>query len=710
MEPLVFYGYLLATTAYFLLLLTAWVGRKKNPVAGPFLLALACSMLWAGYITVCEYQPTYTLIISTSLAFETLRNATWFFLLGTLISRQQLNHNYLLLYRSRFTYMLAAFIVFLLVFELSEDVRTPIKQFVGNQVHIRLMSHLMFAIIGLALVEQLYRNATTELRWVIKFLCIGLASLFTIDFIVFSKSLLFTSLDYPLWGSRGIINTLITPLLGIAMYRLQTHGMTDISLSRTLVFHSTVLMGTGLYLITMSLAGYYIRDFGGSWGEFAEIVFIFLAIILLLVLFVSGRVRALVKVYFNKHLFSYHYDYREEWLKLSKTIARLNSLPELSAAIIKTMADLVDSSGGGLWLKDEQGDFYLADAKNLGFDSPQQLAANHSMILFISKKQWVIDFYELAESPQLYKDADLSLWMTPEKAVWLIIPLFLQNDLEAFVVLTQARAPRPLNWEDHDLLKTVGKQLANALALNHASDALSRSRQFEAYNRISAYLVHDLKNLIAQVGLIVKNAEKHKRNPEFVDDAITTLENVVTKMDHLITQLKKGHDPQYQNHRLNLADVAADVALQQAGNRPALQVLNTLTDDLFVVGEKTKITAILGHLVQNAQDATPADGFVKLILEKQPPHAIIKITDSGCGMDRKFIAERLFKPFDTTKGNAGMGIGVYEARDYIRRLAGSCHVDSAPGLGTTFTVCLPLAEELIVDPESPSPANTGANV
>jgi len=235
-------------------------------------------------------------------------------------------------------------------------------------------------------------------------------------------------------------------------------------------------------------------------------------------------------------------------------------------------------------------------------------------------------------------------------------------------------------------------QLTNALALSHVSDALSRSRQFEAYNRFSAYLVHDLKNLVAQISLIVKNAEKHKSNPEFIDDSIATLENVVHKIEHLLNQLKKGQVKNDNRILINLTEVIKDVAIQQAGNKPALK-LAIKQDKIEILGEKEKITAILGHLVQNAQEATAENGFVALELNKDEQQAIIKVVDNGVGMDNKFIAERLFKPFDTTKGNAGMGIGVYEARDYILKLSGSCDVESKLGQGTTFTIKLPLAKQ-----------------
>jgi hypothetical protein len=224
MEDLVFYSYLSASAAYLMLLLLSLFSPKKK-ISLPYLFAVGISLIWAAYITFTQYSPSDDFLISDSLAFETLRNGAWFFVLGTLISRQYFNDSYLLLYKSSFTYTLSAFMLFLFVFEISETARYFIIQIIGTSVQIRLIAHLIFAIIGLALVEQLYRNATAELRWVIKFLCIGLGSLFTVDFIVYSKSLLFTRLDYSLWGARGLINALTVPLLAISMHRLQTANM-----------------------------------------------------------------------------------------------------------------------------------------------------------------------------------------------------------------------------------------------------------------------------------------------------------------------------------------------------------------------------------------------------------------------------------------------------------------------------------------------------
>ncbi len=678
------YSYLSAAFAYSILFMILLLNKKNNTVAISFLVAIALSILWSAYSAyVLQEEDLY---IFETLPLETLRNGAWYFLLSVLISKQQFGNRYGFL---KYYWQPKAMVIVITIVCLLEFY-SPLRYWVQTQLgfDFRLVAHIGFSIIGLMLVEQLYRNTLPEHRWNIKYICIGVAGLFIFDFIIYSKSLLFESLDFDLWNSRGIINTLLVPLFILSINRLNISPGT-FSVSKKFIFHSTVLVTAGIYLLLMSMMGFYIRDYGGNWGRIAQIGFSFLAVLLLLVFFVSGRVRALAKVYFSKHFFQHRYDYREEWIKLSRTLAQLSSIDAVSGFIVKTLADLVDSTGGGLWLRNEQGDYYLAADNNLGFQALQLISKQDPLLLFFNKTQWVIDFVEYYNDPEIYSGAGLETWYTLDHNIWLMVPLCLQNELVAFAVLSKPRVARQIDWQDHDLLKTVGMQLANALALSRASDDLSRSRQFEAYNRLSAFLVHDLKNLIAQITLIVKNSEKHKRNPEFIDDSIATLENVVTKMERILGQLKKGDVGRGEGHReLNLIDVIKDVQIQQNTNKPRLQVL-VEGNRIPIKGDREKLVSIIGHLVQNAQDATADDGWVKLEVYSEGAGVVVKIIDNGCGMDKQFIQQRLFTPFDTTKGNAGMGIGVYEAREYILQHSGQILVDSEPGVGTTFTLRFP---------------------
>ncbi len=678
------FGYLFAAIAYVILsifLLT----RKKNQTSFPLLLASFLSALWAGFSAYALHSDDVYLF--NTLPYETLRNGAWFLLLSLLISRQQFNDSYQFFRQYWQPKAMLLFITLISLCEFIPALHYWLQGIIGFDF--RPFVHLFLAICGLILVEQLYRNALPEQRWGIKFLCISLAGIFVFDFILYSKALLFAVIDTELWNTRGAIHATLAPLLAISGDRLSQKPL-PITVSRRLIFHSTALLGAGVYLLLMAMMGYYIRDYGGDWGPLAQIGFIFLAIVLLLVFFVSGKARALVKLYLSKHFIQHRYDYRDEWIKLSKTLAQLKSVDEVAGFIVKTLAELVDSSGGAIWIKNEQGDYELTEDYNLGFDAMPLIQQQAGLIRFLNRTQWVIDFVEFSESPEIYDGAELEKWRADEHSIWLIIPLFLQNELKALVVLTKPRVARRIDWQDHDLLKTVGMQLANALALTQTSDELSRARQFEAYNRLSAFLVHDLKNLIAQIAMIVKNAEKHKHNPEFIDDSIETLENVVDKMQRILMQLKKGGVQQKSDWReVDLVELIHDAVTQLKQNLPAIQV-DCQTAVCFIHGDRQQLCSILAHLLQNAQDATENDGWVKIELQQTEAEAILKIKDNGCGMDKGFIQQRLFRPFDTTKGNAGMGIGVYEAREYTLQHSGQLLVESEVGRGTTFTLRFPL--------------------
>jgi putative PEP-CTERM system histidine kinase len=685
LETFALYSYATSAVAYVFLLGLSLLRIKKSEFGTASAIIFTFTIIWAVYTVFVLLNNSF--YIQDVFPAESIRNLAWFFFLSILISKQQFGDLYYLL---RTSWQAPTFIVLILsivVLELIPDLRYQLQQIIGFDF--RPFVHIGFSLIGLILVEQLYRNAMQEQRWAIKFFCLGLALIFTFDFVLYSKTLLFKTLDMLLWEARGFINAISVPLFAISLNRLSKEQL-KVQISNKVIFHSTVLLGAGLYLLLMSLAGYYIKIYGGSWGAIAQISFVILAIILMMVFFVSGKIRAWVKVFFSKHFFQHRYDYRDEWIKLSKKIAELDTPDDLSNLIVKTMANIVDSSGGGLWIKNDQGNYYFTAEQNFGEHSKQLIHGNEPFIGFLIKKQWVIDFVEFFNDPDIYAGLRLDKWHAELKDVWLIVPLFQKNKLDGFVVLTEPRVPRQIDWEDHDLLKTAGMQLANAYALTQISEDLSRSRQFEAYNRVSAFLVHDLKNLVAQISLIVKNSERHKRNPEFIDDSIETLENVVKKIDNLLSQLRKGNRQEINRTKIDLAEVLADVALQQSSNKPMVSI-KMGTIKYWVLAEKEKMTAILGHLVQNAQEATDDNGLVQMEMSKESNKIIVKIIDTGSGMDEKFIQQRLFKPFDTTKGNAGMGIGVYEAQEYILQQSGHIDVISKIGKGTTFILSLPEA-------------------
>ena len=263
------------------------------------------------------------------------------------------------------------------------------------------------------------------------------------------------------------------------------------------------------------------------------------------------------------------------------------------------------------------------------------------------------------------------------------------DDLLGFVLLAQPLTALKLNWEVLDLLKTAGRQAAGYLAQMQATEALLEARKFDAFNRMSAFVVHDLKNIVAQLSLMLKNAERLHDNREFQQDMLLTVESSLEKMRRLMLQLREGATPPGGSRGVELTPIfrrLEDLA-QSQGRALAVE----LPDRLSTRGHDDRLERVLGHLVQNAMDATPAPGPVWLKASRYSGQVKVEVGDSGAGMTDEFVRTKLFRPFNTTKHN-GMGIGSYESFQYIRELGGSVAVDSVVGRGTVITVLLPLFE------------------
>jgi putative PEP-CTERM system histidine kinase len=651
------------------------------------MLAVAGSTVWS---LVAAAQAGYGMPgLELVWATEVVRNLLWIFFLIHLLKPFAAGNA---LYTRMLGYVRLAclFLGFLMMImlvdipQLAEHLRSPVVQ-----REFSLVGQLLYAVLGLALVEQLYRNTPIELRWGIKYLCFGLGAQFAFDFYLYTDALLFHRLDSSIWSARGFVNAMVIPLIGVTAARNPDWSL-PVFLSRRMVLHSTTLLSAGLYMLLMALAGYYIKLYGGEWGGVLQIAFLFGAIIVLVALLFSGQFRARTKVFLNKHFFSYRYDYREEWLRMIGLLADKHVDKPLSERVIWTLAEIVESSGGLLWVRSEKGDYRYKARFNCQHAVEATIDANEPMAPFMENQRWVINIDEFRAAPDVYGDLVMPDWILDNNDAWLIVPLVHDARLLGIVMLLQPRAPQSLNWENLDLLKTVGMQAASYLALNQAAESLAEARQFEGFNRLSAFVIHDLKNLIAQLSLVAKNAARHKHNPEFIDDAVSTIENAVLKMNRLMAQLKSA-DITGESRLINLVDELRDVVSAKSNGTP-VPFLRSSVDTAYVSAEPDRLSSVLGHVVQNAQDATPPDGEIELLLRATGDQAIVEIRDTGSGMDPEFIKSRLFRPFDSTKGLTGMGIGAYECREVIVALGGQVVVESTPGRGTVFRIMLPIAE------------------
>lgn len=680
-------SYATGASAFFVLSLVLLTGRHGRPQKILLLVASLAMVLWAG---AAAYAEAHTDSLYVPHLLELLRDFAWIaFLVRVLAAaRRDTGHEWLW-FRSVLGVVGAFILMLIALATYSNFMGAPIIGIGG--VDLLIAGYLALSVGGLVLVEQLIRNIRPESRRAVKYLCFGIGGLFAYDFYMYANALLFQRIDPALWAARGFVNALVVPVIGVGVARDPKWSL-DIFVSRRIVFHTASLLGAGLYLLAMGVGGYYVRVDGGSWGGVAQAIFLFGAGLLLVILLFSGQLRANLRVLISKHFFHYKYDYRDEWLRFIRTLSTSEPGADLPERVIRALAEIVDSSAGVLWLRRDHGRFEPVARWNMDDPLPDSEAGDSPLARFLASQEWVINMDEYQREPGLYADLALPRWLRFLEKAWLVAPLILHERLLGFVVIARSRVRTHFNWEDCDLLKTAGREAASHLGQMEASQALVEARQFEACSRLTAYVMHDLKNLIGQLSLVVTNAARYKHNPQFMEDAITTVDNSVAKMNRLMQKLRTGGGADKELETVELCALLHDAVKIMSAGKP-VPSLDCQVSRVTARVDPDGLVAVVGHVIRNAQEATADDGSVMVRLFRSRDIAVIEIQDTGCGMDKAFIKERLFRPFDSTKGGSGMGIGAYETREYVRGLGGDVEVLSRVGEGSTFRLRIPISDD-----------------
>ncbi len=405
--------------------------------------------------------------------------------------------------------------------------------------------------------------------------------------------------------------------------------------------------------------------------------------------------RSNIKSFINQHFYNFKYDYRESWLGVTKKLSTaLDDDERLRHTTVDIYRDVFDCPVGALWLR--HGNVYrLETASGLHFPV-EQVPDDDPAVRFLADWQWVIDLDELERGEDLYPGLTPPEWLTRTRPrPWLLLPLLVNAELFGFVVLGHSRSRRAIDWEDIDLAKTVGRQVAISLLQAQIARELAEAKQFGAYTKLATYVIHDLKNIISQLDLINRNYHRYRDNPDFLDDMHQTLSHTVEKMRELLARLNATTPPTEPKppEPLDVRDLMASLEHRYRKTvRPHIQLsFQAPKTGAVVRAERGKLLNILGNIVNNAIEAIPERGHVTVRAHSENGRVIVTVEDDGIGMSEDFIRTRLFKPFETTKGIEGMGIGMYEAKEYVESLGGHIQAKSREGEGTSITVTLPQA-------------------
>lgn len=551
-----------------------------------------------------------------------------------------------------------------------------------------VFSHIMICVATLLVTEQVIRNSGRLIQGV----GIGIGTFLLFDLYVYTEMLIYGTLNTGLMQTRllglavvGWILVLLPMFLNTAEFRRRR-----VELSRPLVFSTTSLLLAGGFLVVVSTMGALVDN--QYLGQFAQPLLMFVAVFSVGLTMASPRYRARFRVWLNKHFFATKFDYSQEWRKLSERLTLASSEQQYEEVAVKAVREIYRLNGG-VYYRRMDGVFRPTWANGVPLGNLASLPiADSSEFEAKLIEGWI--FTPMSSNSQQTRFNDLLPEELPVNAL-IVLPVTSGNVIRAMiVVIDEERIITDLDWEDLDLLRMVGEQISYFVTNEIINDELVVTRQFEAYHRITAFVMHDLKNLIAQQALVVENARRFIDNPEFVADAMTTIENSVGRMNRLLIRIRQGDelDTGMDVSQKSSLQAVLSSALEKCHKTPPVNL--ELDSDILVVGDVDNLTTGFTHLLTNAQEAcNTEDGRVVVSARVDGNRVHCAIEDNGIGMSQEFMDNELFRPFHSTKGRTGMGIGAYQSREIFERLGADFSVESVVGEGTCFRISLLLGDD-----------------
>ncbi|MGK7311726.1 MAG: GAF domain-containing protein [Candidatus Longimicrobiales bacterium M2_2A_002] len=406
----------------------------------------------------------------------------------------------------------------------------------------------------------------------------------------------------------------------------------------------------------------------------------------------------------NARLFTAERTRAEEQRALLDTLRDLSSQLELSAVLQKVLeraATLIHASGGELAIYHEEareleivashamGADAVGSRMGLGEGAMGRVAETGEALVIPRYQEW------LQRSPKYGGD-------TVQTAM--AAPLVMGDRLVGVIATVRSDPRRPFEEEDLRLLNLFAPQAA--IAIENARLFASAEQANEAKSKFLASMSHELRtplNAIIGYSEMLQEEAADDGNDDYVPD----LEKIHKAGRHLLalindildlSKIEAGKTELYLE-RFILRELVAEVAataeplVRKNGNRLEVRVapeVGSMTADM------TKVRQILLNLLSNASKFTE-DGEIRLSAEPDPsdPLAVlIRVADEGIGMTGDQLG-RIFEAFSqaeaaTTKKYGGTGLGLVISRHFARMMGGDIDVASEAGVGTTFTVRLPL--------------------
>lgn len=542
----------------------------------------------------------------------------------------------------------------------------------------------------LANFENTFRSADHVQRWRMKFMLLGLGSIFGFMIYTLSQTLLFSSVAQDFWPLHSSV---ILVGCGLIAFSLVRHRLleVDVFVSRYVIYNSATVLAAGVYLLLVGLTAQAIKTLGGDFNFYLASLFVFLAILFFIVMLLSYNVRKRVKVFIDRHFYKNKYDYRKEWLELTARLSTKLEVKELIPALTNMIFETFWIKQTLLWLYDDQD-------RELKFVQAPNDVQHDSIHLDPAVLDAIrdLDYPIVLDDPEEGKNHPQTLGISEDQVsrfksmgISILVPLVVEKRLVGLLGLSKSHSGTPLNYEDYDLMRTMAKQAASSFLNARLSQKLLRSKEMETFHSFSTFLIHDLKNFVSMLSLVVENMNRNFDDPEFRKDALASISRTVEKMKRLMDRLTAfSRRGELRCSPTDLNELIRQ-ALGEMGGFLKSRIIEDFQSLPTIDVDPVQIKKVVTNLLLNAEEAIHGDGVIRLATRVENGMVVFSVSDNGCGMSQEFIHNSLFRPFSTTKSH-GFGIGLYQSKGIVEVHGGRMQVVSELGKGSTFRVMLPL--------------------
>ena len=579
-------------------------------------------------------------------------------------------------------FALTALLLFLSVTDSGLAERVTSKG-VGFWVSVFLLVSLT---ITLANLESTLRSADPGRRGKIKFLLLGVGSILLFQMYAHTQYLLFPRMEQDFSAVQSTILFIACLLITFSLVRHQLMDV-DVFVSRDFVYHSFTVGAVGVYLLVVGLAGQAIKSVGGISTLYLKSLFIFLTVLFLVAVLLSHSIQKRVKTFIERNFYRHRYDYHQEWLALTDKLSSKLEVQDLLPAIANTFLQTLWIEHTRLWLYDDREKTFQAVQTTEG-EPGEPIRWEPRLVEALRERDYPIHIDEQKDLPDGVGIDAGQVEALRKMGISILSPLVVGDRFVGILGLSGTLSKYPLDREDHDLIKTVSKQAAGSFLNARLSRDLVQAKEMETFHAFSAFVMHDLKNFVSMLYLVVHNAKGNFEDPEFRADALQNISQTADKMKRMMDRLAVLSRPlEVERTRTDLNDVARG-ALSELNGAIGSKVAAEFGKIPVLAFDPVQMKKVVTNLLLNAAEASGKGGDIRLSTAEANGWVVLTVTDHGCGMAPEFIEQRLFKPFSTTK-SGGFGIGLYQVKGIVEAHGGKIEVESGVGRGSSFRVLLP---------------------